>query len=119
MIYVGFPITDVKSYIANIPSVQTKEQLLSALKKNLNFPDYYCQSWDALYDCLCDFNWIKDKRIVIYHRGILLLDAKDIEIYLAVLNDAISIWHRDGSKELDVYFSVENSNIINKYLHIQ
>jgi hypothetical protein len=87
-------------------SISSKAELMGLYAKGLHFPDQFGGNWDALYDCLCDLSWIKEKRIVIYHRCIpSVIPNADMESYYAVLRDSVTSWHdKLGSHELVVVF---------------
>src|SRR5215210_258636 len=65
------------------------------IARALHFPDYFGRNWDAVYDCLTDFNWLPAAGYV------LVLDAFDDlamnepgqwEIGLKVLREACAFW---------------------------
>ena len=50
-------------FIATLSSnIKNKIELLNELYHKLQFPEYFGFNWDALWDLLCDFSWIKQKR---------------------------------------------------------
>lgn len=96
-----------------------KEDLFFELKEKLLFPDYFGNNWDALYDCLCDLNWINASKIILFHKEIPRIDDKLLAIYLNILNDAVKLWEKDSSKSLEVIFELKDlaliTDILNKY----
>lgn len=71
----------------------TKPELLAALAIGGKFPDHFGRNWDALYDCMTDFVWIKDRTIVIAHGDLPLRPhPEECRQYLQLLRDAIAEW---------------------------
>lgn len=67
--------------------------------KEGDFPDYFGRNWDALLDCLSDFSWANQYRILIIHNDLPLIDhEKDLRIYLEILKTAVDTWNevREG-----------------------
>ena len=74
--------------------------LYHELEAVLQFPSYFGGNWDAVYDCITDFEWLKEKKYLI---GIMDFDQilnnfdgdknKELEIFISVLKDAIKYWH--------------------------
>ena len=55
---------------ANFVDVKSESQLLDALSRLLNFPDYFGHNWDALNDCLRDMqSWIAADGYVLQIHG--------------------------------------------------
>lgn len=52
------------SFIANFENINGGEELFNQLKTMLKFPDYFGGNWNALNDCLGDFNWVSQKNII-------------------------------------------------------
>ena len=63
-------------------------KLFIEYKSLLNLPDYFGQNWDALDECLRDFNWFTIKQIIIYHDDLPNINEKEMKIYIDVLNSA-------------------------------
>lgn len=103
-------------FVVNLPLILTKNQLFKELKEKLLFPDYFGFNWDALYDCLNDLSWIKQKRIIINHNQILDLDKNDLKVYLEILNESITNWKRDGERFIEVKFVLEEELIIKELM---
>jgi RNAse (barnase) inhibitor barstar len=81
------------SFIANMSTnVRNKYELLNDMQIKLKFPDYFGYNWDAAYDCLCDFTWIKEKNIVIIYQKIPLLDEKTMKQFLILLREVAEDW---------------------------
>ena len=84
--------------------IVSKQQLLEVLARGLRFPDYFGYNWDALWDCLRDFHWMTERRVVIVHEELPTLLEHDLVIYLELLNDAVADWQPDEDHELVVVF---------------
>ncbi|MFA7281431.1 MAG: barstar family protein, partial [Sterolibacterium sp.] len=41
----------------NLATARNKEGLLAAIGRDMAFPEWYGQNWDALADCLTDLGW--------------------------------------------------------------
>ncbi len=110
-------VADDTIFVAKMKGqVSTKEALLGALSEILNMPGYFGFNWDALSDCLSDFHWIKQKKIVLIHENIPNLSASDLNIYLEVLIDAIDSWANDDKHEFIVIFPESSEILINALL---
>lgn len=95
---------DTKIVIIN-KSIRQKNELFHLYSLELNFPSYFGNNWDALYDCLIDLSWIKNRTIFIIHEDIPL---KSISIeqkkYIELLCDLITSWQGSEIHNLNVYF---------------
>ena len=93
-------------FIAEIPSGERdRQRLFINLQQLLQFPHYFGHNWDALFECLRDFEWIKNRRIVIVHHDLPQLGADDTRVYLEILADSVDDWvTRPGDHELLVLF---------------
>lgn len=87
-------------------SVSSKSDLLGLLAEGLSFPEGFGANWDALFDCLRDLSWIRERRVVIAHESIPAgLSADDLRAYLGLLGDAVVSWQTNpGEHELIVIF---------------
>ncbi len=73
--------------------IQTKDSLLSCYAEQGHFPDYFGRNWDALLDCLRDFSWIKQRRIIIVHEDLPLANHREVlHAYLGILETAVKDW---------------------------
>lgn len=98
------------------PAINNTEQLLTSLYYLLWFPGYFGFNWNALEDCLNDFDWIREKKIVIVHDVIPQLPEDDLKIYLDILNTAIYDWQDAGQHQLEVVFQEKDKPIIDRLL---
>jgi hypothetical protein len=99
-------LDDRVDFIAELPSGERdRQRWFITLQQQLRFPYYFGHNWDALHECLRDFHWIKNRRIVIAHRDLPQLGAHDTRLYLEILSDAVVDWvTRPGDHELAVLF---------------
>jgi RNAse (barnase) inhibitor barstar len=90
-----------KAFLGFFPenSIRDTSKLFENLAKILDFPDYFGQNWDALLDCLSDFDWIEDKQIILVHQHLPNLDDDELRCYLEVLSDAVSRWEERGMRD--------------------
>jgi len=97
-----------KDLIARIPAGLTnRDALFEALQKRLRFPSYFGNNWDALSDCLTDFSWVNEKRIVIKHDDLPRLEAGQLRMYLEICSDSVLDWKPGDEHELLVVFPQE------------
>jgi hypothetical protein len=80
------------------------DELFAAYWKALWLPHDFARSWDALFICLCDFEWISDRKIVIVHEALPRLPDDALRAYLETLRDAVRWWEEDDPHELEVVF---------------
>lgn len=105
--------------IAQIPpNIADRQELLSILAKELNFPDYFGRNWDALDEVLRDFSWVKCKRIVIVHHNIpFQLGEGDLRTYLDILMSCVEDWKPGETHELVVVFPLACREAIQSILN--
>jgi RNAse (barnase) inhibitor barstar len=105
------------TFIATIQKgLKDKDSLLAALAIALNFPAYFGNNWDALFDCLRDFHWMDEPNIVIVHDDLPNLPPTEIRIYLGVLRDAVQDWKPDETGSLQVVFNERDRATIERTL---
>jgi RNAse (barnase) inhibitor barstar len=95
--------------IAEIPSqLSTKAALLDQLYRQLRFPDYFGDNWDALEECIRDLSWLPPGAVVVIHQDLPLdTDIPNLKIYLSILCDAVKKWSRSVERDLVVVFPHE------------
>lgn len=80
-------------YVANIPAgIASTELLFEALYQGLELPGYFGFNWNALSDCLRDFHWLKQRRVILRHADLPRIPGTDLRIYLDVLEEAVTSW---------------------------
>lgn len=71
-------------------AVSGKSDIFNSFFKSLKFPDYFGKNWDALYDCITDLGWLKNKNTVVLIKEI---DEREIfKILKHALMDAKEFW---------------------------
>jgi len=69
--------------------------LFAEVAEALEFPDYFGHNWDALEECLADFEWLPAKGYVLCYtnaESILPDDEEDFATFLEVMSDAGEAW---------------------------
>lgn len=89
-----------EKFLLEVPAgIQSKGELLKALARAGQFPEYFGGNWDALLDCLRDFGWVREKQIVIMHYDVPLhANPVDCRIYLEILREAANDWARTAGR---------------------
>ncbi len=108
-----------KAFVVEIEDANSEQELLKQYYDKFHFPDYFGFNWDALWDCLCDLDWIVQNEIVIIHSCVPNLSFKDLSIYLEILCDMAEGWKKDdgfGPKEIRIYFKNKDRDVINHFL---
>lgn len=94
------------------PGIRVAEELIRSLYYLLWFPGYFGFNWDALFDCLRDFDWIPCRKIILMHESVPQLPENDLRIYLEILRDAVLEWHEGEAHELEVVFHLSDKDMI-------
>ncbi len=83
-----------------LQAVSGKNQVLAVCARQLKLPSYFGGNWDALADCIRDFNWLKSAGYVLHISGqenFALAAPDDFATLLAVLAEAASFWKTKGT----------------------
>ncbi len=88
---------------AFVPIVRSKPELLDALAKGLDFPNYCGRNWDALIDMFRTLDWIDENKIYVIHKRISDLPEKDLSNYMFIVYVIATFWRLYPS-EHQVYF---------------
>jgi len=91
-------------FVQILTGIKTRDELFSILSEKLNFPEYFGQNWDALYDLLRDFSWISEHTIILAHNDIPLAEPALQKTYLEILRDSVSDWKPGEQHKLVVTF---------------
>jgi hypothetical protein len=73
----------------------TRAGFFQEIARALQFPDYFGRNWDAVYDCLTDFNWLPADGYVLVLDGfdhLAMNEPGQWEIGLKVLREACAFW---------------------------
>lgn len=78
-----------------LSSVSNKKQFLEACAKAMQLPSYFGGNWDALADCVRDFNWFKATGYVLHvtdAEKFAKASADDYATALSVFAEAAEFW---------------------------
>jgi len=80
----------------------TKTAVMTELARLLEFPSYFGNNWDALYDCLTDLAWLPAAGYVIVvtdaHQLLVRREA-DFTTFVDVMNDVGKHWATPEASE--------------------
>jgi hypothetical protein len=79
-------------------------ELMNAVATVMDFPVYFGHNWNALFDCMTDFNWIKEKSVFLIHAEVPALEFDDLTMYIDILMDAVQDWKEGEQHEFFVIF---------------
>src|SRR5262245_822619 len=97
-------LNPVSAFVVHLQGIKTEEQLFRELSSKFEFPPYFGYNWNAVYDCLRDFHWIKQKKILLIHDDFPSLDQQALSIYLQVLRDAANDWSQTEEHTFEIVF---------------
>lgn len=92
--------------VLEVPAeLSDKDALLRWYADALGMPEYFGANWDAFDECLRDLSWVKERRLVLFHRDVpISANPKDLKIYVEVLANAATDWKLGEDHELVVAF---------------
>lgn len=100
----SLPIAE--AYLVSLPGTQLidSRSIYSHLRECLEFPEYFGNNLDALYDCLTDLEWIKQNDIVLFIDQFDDFASKDQEVnflaeFILCLYDACLSWSLSAGSE--------------------
>ncbi|KXV03460.1 hypothetical protein CR51_17315 [Caballeronia megalochromosomata] len=92
--------------------LRTPKELFDVLYQSLSLPSYFGFNWNALFDCLRDFHWIGQTRVIIVHDKLPELEPSEMKIYLEILRDAALDWKLGEEHSLQVVFKERDRNSV-------
>jgi len=97
--------TPTDAFVARVAGdIRTSQQLFELFYQSLVLPGYFGFNWNALFDCLRDFHWVSERKVIIVHDDLPELEPSEMKIYLDVLHDAVVDWKPDEVHSLQVVF---------------
>jgi hypothetical protein len=104
-------------FVGLVPSgIASSKGLLEAVEAALLFPSYFGCNWNALYDCLRDFEWLSQRTIVLAHRELPQIPEEELKTYLEVLRDAAEDWKPDEAHELRIALPMKTKSEVIRLL---
>lgn len=103
-------------YIAYLSQVEDDNDLIRQLSDILAFPDYFGDSWNALFDCLRDFSWISKRGVVLVHSEIPVLYEEELMTYFEIIFSAVEDWTDTDDHYFKVIFPKEDEPKIMKFI---
>lgn len=92
------------NYYIDISNISTKMDFYQLLKRIINFPDYFGYNLDALYDCLCDLEWINDSNILLkfigWQNSVVMQDDKFCDDILSIIKNVNLYWEKQVNSKL-------------------
>lgn len=83
----------------DLSSVKDKDSLLTAIGKDMGFPEWFGHNWDALADCLADLGWrpAEGYLVLLEHADALQAnDESDFVNLLKIFAEAADEWRSQG-----------------------
>lgn len=106
---------DPIAFVAHIGVVNGKEDLLRQVAEHLRFPSYFGCNWDALLDCMRNFEWIEQFKIILVHDEMVQLPLNDFRIYIEILSTAMNEWTYWNEHDFEVVFPSRYEDLIHPY----
>jgi RNAse (barnase) inhibitor barstar len=102
-------------FVVHLSGINSKEELFKQLSGKLEMPEYFGYNWDAISDCLRDFHWIEQQKIILVHDDLPLLNEHELSTYLQVLFEAVQDWKDGEEHSLEVIFSESVRSMVEQY----
>lgn len=98
----------------DLSKTSSQKDILDYFSKELKFPSYFGNNWDALFDCLKDLMWLKNiKEIEVNIKNIDKTNS-DHTVLLEILVDTVKFWEsiKFNRKFKDEYIHFEVNLLI-------
>jgi len=91
-------------FVARVPKgITNPSDLFRELRASLLLPNYFGENWDDLDECLRDFHWIRERKIIILHEDYLQgMRIAELALYVCVLGRSLLSWQSYQVHELSV-----------------
>lgn len=81
----------------DVSKIDSRADLFDAIGRALSFPSYYGHNWDALEECLRDFEEGKGWLIIFDNaERLLILPKRDLTTLKIILSDTASFWSAES-----------------------
>jgi RNAse (barnase) inhibitor barstar len=87
--------------------IESKKDLLNIFARNLKFPEYFGENWDAFEECITDLNWLRPGTVGIVHENIPRISPSDLKTYLEILGRAVESRNESTKTRIIVLFPEE------------
>ncbi len=87
----------VALYRVTLAPAAEESEILESLARELRFPDWFGQNWDALQDSLCDLSWLPESSgIVLVINGVDATQTAPsvLDTFIDVLRSTAQYWER-------------------------
>jgi hypothetical protein len=100
-------------------TVSTDAELFSTFARDLSFPTYFGDNWDALNDMLRDLTWLEgEKPVVIMHDAVPFRDRLAVrKLYLRLMVQWIVWWNVHGTHRVHAVFRREHIDEVSRCVH--
>lgn len=102
-------------FVVHLSGISSKEELFKQLSDKLEMPDYFGYNWDAISDCLRDFHWIKQQKIILVHDDFPQLNEHELSTYLQVLFEAVQDWKDGEEHSLEIVFPESVRSVVEQH----
>ena len=98
-------IFDENSFVCSINGFRciTKNEALAEIGRAFNFPEYYGENLDALYDCLTDLSWLRYSKVFFVinnQEDFLKSETPETRTdFLDLLNDVKDEWKNNDESD--------------------
>ena len=103
------------AFVVHLSGINSKDELFKQLSVKLEMPNYFGYNWDALSDCLRDFHWIEQQKIILVHDDYPQLNEHELSTYLQVLFEAVQDWKEGEEHSLEVVFPESVRSLVEQH----
>ena len=90
-------VENIHVWRIDLNGVHSKHTLLEVIARELRIPDYFGHNWDALEECLRDFDEGKGWLIIFESADSLLrLPVQDLVTFREILSSTMHFWGSEG-----------------------